>query len=169
VFQLKAVLVSLQLDALRKTKPSEYALRFFIGGCVTVATGLIAMKWGPVVGGLFLAFPAIFPASATLVEKHEGKSGGQGRSEKRTRGRRAAGLDATGASIGSIGLLIFALVVWRLLPSSGNTAVLIIATLVWLVISVLFWYVRRRLPRFFFARLLKRRTRTTEYSRSSHH
>jgi hypothetical protein len=26
---------------------------------------------GPRVGGLFLAFPAIFPASATLVEKHE--------------------------------------------------------------------------------------------------
>ena len=24
----------------------------------------------PVVGGLFLAFPAIFPASATLIEKH---------------------------------------------------------------------------------------------------
>jgi hypothetical protein len=126
------VLVSLQLDALRKTKPSEYALRFFIGCCVTVATGLIAMKWGPVVGGFFLVFPAIFPASATLVEKHEGKSGGQGRSKKRTRGRRAAWLDAAGASIGSFGLLFFALVVWRLLPSSGITVVLIIATLVWL-------------------------------------
>ena len=28
-------------------------------------------RWGPGIGGLFLAFPAIFPASATLVEKHE--------------------------------------------------------------------------------------------------
>jgi hypothetical protein len=29
------------------------------------------MEWGPAVVGLFLAFPAIFPASATLIEKHE--------------------------------------------------------------------------------------------------
>jgi hypothetical protein len=41
------------------------------GGAVTVAAGLIANKWGPGVGGLFLAFPAIFPGSATLVEKHK--------------------------------------------------------------------------------------------------
>ena len=38
---------------------------------MTVLAGVIAKKFGPVVGGLFLAFPAIFPASATLIEKHE--------------------------------------------------------------------------------------------------
>jgi hypothetical protein len=59
------------LSALGKTKWYEYALRFAFGGAITVAAGLIANKWGPGVGGLFLAFPAIFPASATLVEKHE--------------------------------------------------------------------------------------------------
>ena len=37
---------------------------------MTVAAGLIAARFGPVIGGLFLAFPAIFPASATLIEKH---------------------------------------------------------------------------------------------------
>jgi hypothetical protein len=36
---------------------------------MTAIPGWIASKYGPVVGGLFLAFPAIFPASATLVEK----------------------------------------------------------------------------------------------------
>ena len=36
-----------------------------------MATGIIAKKFGPGMGGLFLAFPAIFPARATLVEKHE--------------------------------------------------------------------------------------------------
>jgi hypothetical protein len=45
--------------------------RFVFGGLITVATGIIAKKFGPGMGGLFLAFPAIFPASATLVEKHE--------------------------------------------------------------------------------------------------
>ena len=66
--------ISLDLSALGKTKWYEYALRFAFGGAITVAAGLIANKWGPGVGGLFLAFPAIFPASATLVEKHEKKN-----------------------------------------------------------------------------------------------
>jgi hypothetical protein len=60
--------ISLDLSALGKTKWYEYALRFAFGGSITVAAGLVAKKWGPGVGGLFLAFPAIFPASATLVE-----------------------------------------------------------------------------------------------------
>jgi hypothetical protein len=41
-----------------------------LDGAVTVIAGLIAARFGPVVGGLFLAFPAIFPASATLIERH---------------------------------------------------------------------------------------------------
>jgi hypothetical protein len=38
-----------------------------MGGLVTVITGIVAKNWGPVIGGLFLAFPAIFPASATIA------------------------------------------------------------------------------------------------------
>ena len=38
---------------------------------VTVAAGVIADIWGPTAGGLFLAFPAIFCASATLIEAHQ--------------------------------------------------------------------------------------------------
>ena len=63
--------ISFDFSALKRTRWYEYALRFFFGGAVTVAAGLIAKHYGPVFGGLFLAFPAIFPASATLVEKHE--------------------------------------------------------------------------------------------------
>ena len=65
--------------ALRKTTWQEYAIRFVAGGLVTVMAGLIAKKFGPGVGGLFLAFPAIFPAAATLIEKHE--------KEKKTKNR----------------------------------------------------------------------------------
>ena len=57
--------VKLNPAALSETKPREYAMRFLFGGLVTVATGIIAEKFGPTVGGLFLAFPAIFPATAT--------------------------------------------------------------------------------------------------------
>ena len=56
---------------MKNTKGYEYALRFVLGGLATVFTGLIASFYGPVTGGLFLAFPAIFCASITLVERHE--------------------------------------------------------------------------------------------------
>jgi hypothetical protein len=46
-------------------------VRFALGGFATVAAGLVADLWGPAAGGLFLAFPAIFCATATLIEKHE--------------------------------------------------------------------------------------------------
>ena len=49
-----------------------YGLRFAFGGLITAITGLIAHNFGPVVGGLFLAFPAILPASVTLIEDHDG-------------------------------------------------------------------------------------------------
>ena len=48
--------------ALRAAKWHEYAIRFFFGGLITVATGLIAQKFGPAVGGLFLDFPGNFPS-----------------------------------------------------------------------------------------------------------
>jgi hypothetical protein len=48
-------------------------LRFALGGLTTVVAGIHADMYVPAVGGLFLAFPAIFCASATLIEKHERK------------------------------------------------------------------------------------------------
>jgi hypothetical protein len=64
------MIVQFKLSALRQTRWHEYLVRFVLGGVITVIAGLIAARFGPVVGGLFLAFPAIFPASATLIEKH---------------------------------------------------------------------------------------------------
>ena len=134
---------SLDLSALGKTKWYEYALRFAFGGAITVAAGLIANKWGPGVGGLFLAFPAIFPASATLVEKHEKQKKQQQGFDGTIRGREAAGLDAAGAAIGSIGLITFAVAVWRLMALLSTWLVMICATLAWLITSVVIWYLRR--------------------------
>jgi Protein of unknown function (DUF3147) len=65
------MIISVDFSGLRKTKWHEYAVRFVFGGLMTVGAGLIVHRFGPEVGGLFLAFPAIFPASVTLVEKHE--------------------------------------------------------------------------------------------------
>lgn len=135
--------VSLDLSAFGRTKWYEYVLRFAFGGAITAAAGLIAKKWGPGVGGLFLAFPAIFPASATLVEKHEKQKKQQYGLDGTIRGREAAGLDAAGAAIGSIGLLAFAVVVWRFLPDLPTWLVLFCAGLAWLITSVVIWYLRK--------------------------
>jgi len=64
------MIVHLNLPALRETHWYEYLIRFVLGGAMTVITGLIAARFGPIIGGLFLAFPAIFPASVTLIDKH---------------------------------------------------------------------------------------------------
>ncbi len=135
--------VTVDLSVLGKTKWYEYAVRFLFGGIVTVLAGLIAKNFGPGVGGLFLAFPAIFPAGATLIEKHEKQKKEQAGINGTQRGRTAAGVDAAGAAIGTIGLLCFALLVWQLITSYQTWIVLTAATFTWLSVSVLIWHLRK--------------------------
>lgn len=139
----KPVTIQVDLSALTKTKWYEYAVRFLFGGAITVVTGLLANRYGPVFGGLFLAFPAIFPASATLVEKHEREKKQKAGILKTTRGRQAAALDARGALIGSIGLVCFALVVWKLLPDWTGSTTFLAALSTWLAVSILIWRLRK--------------------------
>jgi Protein of unknown function (DUF3147) len=135
--------VEVDFSALTKTKWYEYAVRFFFGGTITVATGLIAKRYGPVIGGLFLAFPAIFPASATLVQKHERQKKLMVGILQTIRGREAAALDARGAAFGSIGLCLFGFMVWKLLPAWNTALTLFAALAVWLSLSVLIWRLRK--------------------------
>jgi uncharacterized protein DUF3147 len=65
--------IEADFSSLKQSNFREHVVRFVLGGAVTVAAGLIALRWGPVIGGLFMAFPAIFPASATLIAQHEVK------------------------------------------------------------------------------------------------
>jgi Protein of unknown function (DUF3147) len=135
--------ITFDLSALTRTRWYEYALRFFFGGVVTVATGLIAKHYGPVFGGLFLAFPAIFPASATLVEKHETEKKQQAGIVDNARGRKAAALDSRGAAVGSLGLVVFGLLMWQLLRYWNAVSVLVTALVVWFTLAVLVWRVSR--------------------------
>ncbi|MCU1239878.1 MAG: hypothetical protein JWO71_604 [Candidatus Acidoferrum typicum] len=107
--------------------------------------GLVAKKFGPTVGGLFLAFPAIFPASATLIEKHEKQRKERAGMHAGHRGQDAAALDAAGAAMGSIGLIAFAILVWFSLPRFPTWAVLAGSALAWLVVSVCVWIVCERI------------------------
>ena len=138
--------VHFDFSAIRKIRWYEYAVRFLFGGAITAATGLVAAHFGPVVGGLFLAFPAIFPASVTLVAKHEKEKKLKIGKDGTTRGKNAAALDARGAAMGTIGLALFAIVVWKVLPVWNSATVLILAILSWLVVSILIWYAQQHRP-----------------------
>ena len=135
--------IHVKLAALRESTWHEQLTRFVLGGAITVVTGLIAKEFGPVIGGLFLAFPAIFPASATLVEKHERDKKHRAGIAHTLRGRLSAALDARGAAMGSIALGAFAVLVWKLLPT-GNAALILGAALTfWLSLATLIWRLRK--------------------------
>jgi len=138
--------VRIEVDAstVRETSWHEYAIRFVFGGLITAVAGIITKYYGASIGGLFLAFPAILPASATLIEKHEATK----KEEKGVCGaesaRKAASVEAAGSAMGSIGLLVFALLVWLLLPSHNPWIVLVGSTLSWFIVSLVAWHVRKR-------------------------
>ncbi|HXN63899.1 MAG TPA: DUF3147 family protein [Candidatus Acidoferrales bacterium] len=122
----------------------EYATRFILGGAVTVIAGLLAKKFGPAFGGLFLAFPAIFPAGATLLEKHETEKKQKAGITNSVRGPEAAALDARGAAMGGMGLACFALIVWKLLPVWDAATVLALAIVAWLSICLSLWWLNKK-------------------------
>jgi 4-hydroxybenzoate polyprenyltransferase len=136
--------VKFDTSVLGQTKWQQYAIRFMFGGCITVNAGLVASKFGPAVGGLLLAFPAIFPASATLIEKHEKEKKEKQGLGGTMRGRQAASVDAAGSAMGSVGLLVFALLVWQFVPNNRAWIVLPGAMVAWLAVSVLIWEIRLR-------------------------
>lgn len=136
-------MIEANLSALKQTKVHQYLVRFILGGICTVIAGLVAKRFGPVIGGTFLAFPAIFPAGASLIEAHEKENKSKIGADGTVRGRLAASIDATGAALGSIGLAGFAATIWKLLPTHHAAMVIALASLVWLGIALCLWYVRR--------------------------
>lgn len=137
------MVVKLELVSFRSTTWTEYITRFVFGGTITLLAGLIADKFGAAIGGLFLAFPAIFPASASLIAKHEqAKKRRTGRNGE-VRGALAAALDAAGTAMGCLGLAGFAAVAWTLLPRLALWETLVFATGIWVVAAIAAWIVRR--------------------------
>ncbi len=119
--------IALRLSALRQMKWHEPLIRFAFGGAIAVVAALLGRRFGAHFGGLFLAFPAILPASLTLVSAHDG--------------RKKAADDAAGAACGATGLAAFALVVWAGGRRAPLPLVLTLATAAWLAISYLAWHV----------------------------
>lgn len=130
-------------SSLREGRWHEYVIRFALGGAATVFTGLVSSGYGASIGGLFLALPAVFCASATLIEKHEIRRKREAGLAGARRGQEAAALDAAGAALGALGLLAFA-VAYCLLVEVSVPAAIICASAAWLIVSVAAWLARRK-------------------------
>ena len=138
------MLVKISLASLKQTHGYEYAVRFVLGGAATVLAGLVGAAFGPAVGGLFLALPAIFCASATLIERHQRHEKHKAGLSGRRRGQQAAALEAAGTGLGSVGLMAFA-AVFYLIVQQNVFAAFAGALAAWALVSVAMWWLRRRL------------------------
>jgi len=136
--------VGVEMAKLREGTPGEYLARFLFGGIVTVIATLIAERYGPVTGGLFLAFPGIFPAALSMTEKHARERKAKSDEHGTLFGRAEASVEAAGASAGALGLAAFALTLCIGLRAHRFPSMLILAMVLWLATSLLFWWLREK-------------------------
>ena len=113
--------------------PIDYLTRFAFGAGISAVAAIVAVMFGARLGGVLLAFPAILPASLTLIERREG--------------RHEAMVDATGAILGSFALIGFALVATWALPRFNPAEALVLASAAWTALALMLYVLIVRLPR----------------------
>ncbi len=117
---------ALQAGKIAGVRGRELVYRFAAGAVTSVAAGAITLLFGPRVGGIFLAFPAILAASLTLIEREEDSTD--------------AREDARGAIVGGAALVIFAVVAALTIEHVAGAIALAAAAGAWLL-AALFGYV----------------------------
>jgi len=105
---------------------SDYAVRFAFGAGIALVAGVIGMVFGPRVGGLFLGFPAILPASLTLIQKKEG--------------RQEASIDSIGALLGALAMIVFAVLITVFATRLGAVTSVFVALAAWLVVAAALYF-----------------------------
>ena len=109
------------LHELRSFGVADYLIRFAFGFGISVVAAIIAHIAGAKVGGLFLAFPAILPATLTLIERREGHA--------------QAVSDVRWATLGAVGMIAYAGVMVGLVRHAPALAI-VAAFVAWIVVSV---------------------------------
>ena len=121
--------VGVDWSKLSKASSSELLIRFAFGGGIALVAAIAGTVLGPRFGGLFLAFPAVLPATLSLIEKKEGTT--------------RAWADASGGVLGAIGLAAFAFTALQLLRANPMVA-LALALLAWLLVSGGLYFLSRK-------------------------
>jgi Protein of unknown function (DUF3147) len=106
-----------------QTRPRELLYRFAAGALTSVISGAATLAFGPRVGGILLAFPAILAASLTLIEEQEDSLD--------------AREDARGAIVGGCGLVAFAAVATLALGHMAGALALVLAAIAWAATAVI--------------------------------
>lgn len=104
------------------------ALRFAFGAAISVVAGVVGLVGGPRLGGVFLAAPAILPATLTLIERDQG--------------RHQAELEVSGSVMGGVALAGFAVVSATLLGVAPWWLALLAALLAWVAVAVSLYVIR---------------------------
>src|SRR4051812_4738777 len=112
----------LEPGKLKACGPKDWFIRFAFGAGTSLVAAVIAVVGGPLVGGTFLAFPAILLASLTLVAKEDGAA--------RSRD------DARGATFGALGLIVFGVLGAAAFTSLATPLVFLICTIGWAIVGL---------------------------------
>ena len=120
--------VGFDWSKLSKASLGEVAIRFVFGATIALMAAVVAHFFGAKAGGLFLAFPAVLPATLTLIERKEGTT--------------KAWADASGGALGAVGLAAFALTA-SLLLRWNPVAALLLALLAWALVAAGLYFLFR--------------------------
>lgn len=119
-----------------RAKPRAMLLRFTAGAVTSVVAGILALVFGPRIGGIPLAFPAVLVASLTLIEEQEDSE--------------EAREDSRGAMAGAAAMAVFGVVGGVLFGVLPGGVVLVLAAIAWLLVAFglygLLWWARRPGP-----------------------
>lgn len=123
--------VRMDVGAVREIGLGQASIRFVAGAAASLVAALVSHFAGAAWSGPLLALPAILIASLTLIGDEEGK--------------KAAMDDARGAVLGGVGLIAFAVLAALLLGKTATWLALVVATAVWLAVSLLLYVASRAL------------------------
>jgi len=114
--------VGTHVKKLRDLRPRDLGVRFLFGAVTSAVAGTLSITVDPIVGGVFLAFPAILAASLTLIAEEED------RDEARE--------DARGATVGALGLAAFAAIGVAVFTEIAWPLALVAASGGWTVVAI---------------------------------
>jgi hypothetical protein len=121
--------IGFSLRSLRQAGPRDLAIRFTFGAAISAGAAMIAILANPRFAGVFLAFPAILPATLTLIERKASEE---------------EAIEAgDGAILGAAALILFGGLVWWLVPRIGAPSALVVATAGWLLGAVTLYLILR--------------------------